>query len=91
MRCNPDVEFPLILGRDFSGTVINKGQDVTDKEMKIGDKVWGVVPVQDQGCHAEFVKVDSYCVILELSHILSFDILQLIYLIPVIQKTSHTR
>ncbi|CAG9811527.1 unnamed protein product [Chironomus riparius] len=58
IRCNTDnIEFPLILGRDFVGTVVHKGLD--NKDYKIGDKIWGVVPVQKQGCHSEFVAVDS--------------------------------
>ena len=55
------LEFPLTLGRDFSGIVIQKGHDVKD-EFSIGDEVWGVVPVQEQGCHAEQVLVSKNCV-----------------------------
>lgn len=49
-----DIEFPLTLGRDFSGTIVSKGHGVKDR-LKIGDEVWGVVPVEQQGCHAEYV------------------------------------
>lgn len=45
-------EIPLILGRDFAGTVVGKGSAVT--EFDIGDEVYGVVKPQNRGCHAEF-------------------------------------
>lgn len=45
-------ELPLILGRDFAGTVVGKGSSVT--EFEIGDEVYGVVKPQNRGCHAEF-------------------------------------
>jgi reticulon-4-interacting protein 1, mitochondrial len=59
MRCQ-EIEFPLVLGRDFVGVVVNKGNAVTD--VKLGDKVFGVVPVHRQGCHAEYVNVERSCV-----------------------------
>lgn len=59
LRCNQDsVEFPLTLGRDFSGTVVNKGMAVRNN-IQLGDKVWGVVPIHRNGCHSEFVAVDA--------------------------------
>ena len=45
--------FPLTLGHDFSGVVVNKGAKVSD--LNIGDKVWGVIPIQDTGSHATHV------------------------------------
>lgn len=54
------LEFPLTLGRDFAGVVLQKGHGVT--EYSIGDEVWGVVPVHDQGCHAEQVLIPKTCV-----------------------------
>lgn len=54
-----DIEFPLILGRDFVGTVVHKGLDIKNSDYKVGDKIWGVMPVHHQGCHCEFVKVDK--------------------------------
>lgn len=51
-------EFPLILGREFSGIVKEKGDKVRD-DIQIGDKVWGLVPVQQPGAHAEYVVVDQ--------------------------------
>ncbi|XP_039293723.1 reticulon-4-interacting protein 1 homolog, mitochondrial [Nilaparvata lugens] len=52
-----DVELPLIMGRDFAGEVVAKGNGVTN--LKIGDRVYGVVPVHQQGCHAQNVVVHS--------------------------------
>ncbi|XP_046630199.1 reticulon-4-interacting protein 1, mitochondrial-like [Neodiprion virginianus] len=52
------IEFPLTLGRDFCGVVVSKGLDVGDR-LKLGEEVWGVVPLEEQGCHAEYVVVDS--------------------------------
>ena len=56
-----DIEFPLTLGRDFSGTVVSKGHGVGER-LKLGDEVWGVVPVEQQGCHAEYV-ITSECLV----------------------------
>lgn len=47
----PQSEFPLILGRDFSGTVLKTGMRV--KKFKVGDKIWGTVSPFRQGSHAE--------------------------------------
>ncbi|XP_015603922.1 reticulon-4-interacting protein 1, mitochondrial isoform X2 [Cephus cinctus] len=52
------IEFPLIMGRDFSGVVISKGHGVGDR-LKLGDKVWGVVSIEQQGCHSSHVVVDN--------------------------------
>lgn len=51
-------EFPLILGREFSGIVKDKGANVRD-DIQIGDKVWGLVSPQRPGAHAEYVVVDQ--------------------------------
>ncbi|XP_033364575.1 reticulon-4-interacting protein 1, mitochondrial isoform X1 [Bombus vosnesenskii] len=53
-----ELELPLTLGRDFSGIVVSKGHGVGDRLM-LGDEVWGVVPVEQQGCHAGYVVVDN--------------------------------
>ncbi|KAL3086045.1 hypothetical protein niasHT_030469 [Heterodera trifolii] len=45
-------QFPLILGRDCSGEVVEKGRAVTD--LDVGDQVIAVVPPHCQGCHSEF-------------------------------------
>lgn len=57
MRKMDNIEFPLTLGRDFSGTVVSKGLSGAN-EIPVGATVWGVVPVHQQGCHAEYVIVD---------------------------------
>lgn len=53
-----DIEFPLTLGRDFSGTIVSKGHGVGER-LQLGDEVWGVIPVEQQGCHAEYVIANS--------------------------------
>jgi len=45
-------EFPLTLGRDFSGVIVDVGSQV--KHLKIGDEVWGAIDAKRQGTHAEF-------------------------------------
>jgi hypothetical protein len=52
------VEFPLVLGRDFSGRVVAKGLGV-GHDINIGDEVWGALPPHLQGCHAQFVRVNK--------------------------------
>ncbi|XP_072102228.1 reticulon-4-interacting protein 1 homolog, mitochondrial isoform X1 [Mobula birostris] len=46
-------EFPLILGRDVSGVIMETGLDVS--YFKPGDQVWAAVPPWKQGTLAEFV------------------------------------
>ncbi|XP_067674421.1 reticulon-4-interacting protein 1 homolog, mitochondrial-like [Haliotis asinina] len=46
-------EFPLTLGRDFSGVVLETGKRVTD--FKPGDQVWGALGAHRQGTHAELL------------------------------------
>ncbi|EFN76030.1 Reticulon-4-interacting protein 1 [Harpegnathos saltator] len=53
-----EIELPLTLGRDFAGIVVSKGYGVGDK-LELGEEVWGVVPVEKQGCHANYVVVNS--------------------------------
>jgi len=52
------LEFPLVLGRDFSGRVVGKGLGV-GQDINIGDEVWGALPPHQQGCHAQFVRVNK--------------------------------
>lgn len=54
----PQVEFPLILGRDFAGEVVAKGNNVST-ELMVGDTVFGVTPPHWQGCHAQYVIADK--------------------------------
>ncbi len=51
------VTFPLILGRDFSGTVAATGPGVDD--LKIGDAVFGVFDAGKEGAYAERVAIKS--------------------------------
>ncbi|KAI4801749.1 hypothetical protein KUCAC02_019624 [Chaenocephalus aceratus] len=55
-------EFPLILGRDVSGVVVDCGSEVT--HVAPGDEVWAAVPPWKQGSLAEFVTLTEY----EVSH-----------------------
>ncbi|XP_076612234.1 NAD(P)H oxidoreductase RTN4IP1, mitochondrial-like [Chaetodon auriga] len=55
-------EFPLILGRDVSGVVVECGSEVT--HFVPGDEVWAAVPPWKQGSLAEFVTLTEY----EVSH-----------------------
>ncbi|XP_008287306.1 reticulon-4-interacting protein 1 homolog, mitochondrial-like [Stegastes partitus] len=57
-----DSEFPLILGRDVSGVVLDCGSEVT--HFTPGDEVWAAVPPWKQGSLAEFVTLTEY----EVSH-----------------------
>lgn len=59
-RINRIEEFPLILGREFTGVVKAKGRFV--RNLKIGDRVWGVVPPHQSGSLAEYVVVNQLTV-----------------------------
>ena len=60
MRCETsDIEFPLTLGRDFVGKIVHKGLDIKNSDYQVGDKVWGVIPVHNQGCHCEYIAIDK--------------------------------
>ncbi|CAH0729420.1 unnamed protein product, partial [Brenthis ino] len=49
-----DVEFPLVVGRDFAGEVALAGAGA---RLRRGARVWGVVPPQRAGAHAQYVLV----------------------------------
>lgn len=55
---NNDSEFPLVLGRDVSGVVVDCGSEVT--HFAPGDEVWAAVPPWKQGSLAEFVTLTEY-------------------------------
>lgn len=62
-QSNDENPFPLTLGREFSGEVVQKGTG-TGRRIAIGDKVWGIVPYSYQGSHADYVVVpQSYVTI----------------------------
>jgi NADPH:quinone reductase-like Zn-dependent oxidoreductase len=50
-------QFPHILGRDFSGLVSAVGEGVTD--LKVGDAVFGVCDVGQEGAYAEKIAVKA--------------------------------
>mgnify|MGYP003346471092 CR=1 FL=1 len=51
------VNFPVILGRDFSGTVSSVGAGVTD--LKVGDEVFGVLETGRDGTYCEKLAVGA--------------------------------
>ncbi|EDW03340.1 reticulon-4-interacting protein 1 homolog, mitochondrial [Drosophila grimshawi] len=64
MRCDPcdDIEFPLTLGREFCGELVQMGMGPCKGELKLGTRVWGVVPLSNaNGAHAEYVVVPASC------------------------------
>nr|XP_024662109.1 reticulon-4-interacting protein 1, mitochondrial isoform X1 [Maylandia zebra] len=50
-------EFPLVLGRDVSGVIMECGLDV--KHFREGDEVWAAIPPWKQGSLAEFVLLSA--------------------------------
>ncbi|XP_056151914.1 reticulon-4-interacting protein 1 homolog, mitochondrial [Lampris incognitus] len=50
-------EFPLVLGRDVSGVIMECGLDV--KYFTAGDEVWAAIPPWKQGSLAEFVVLSA--------------------------------
>lgn len=80
----PTAFFPYVCGRDFSGIVSEVGSDVTD--LAVGDAVFGVLPVGQEGTYCE--KVATKAAVLakkpeDVSHI-DIDALSLIGLTAVI-------
>jgi len=49
--------FPLVLGRDFSGTVSALGSGVTD--LRVGDEVFGVLEAGRDGTYAEKIAIGA--------------------------------
>lgn len=51
-----------IIGCDYSGTVVKLGNNVSNKNIKVGDRVAGCVHgglFTDKGSYAEYLKVQS--------------------------------
>uniref|UniRef100_A0A240PJX7 Uncharacterized protein n=1 Tax=Anopheles atroparvus TaxID=41427 RepID=A0A240PJX7_ANOAO len=80
MRCKDGgIEFPLILGRDFCGEIVQKGLGISSRELEVGDEVWGVVPVHLQGCHADYVAVEKYCLFKKPANLNKIDASAVLY------------
>ncbi len=65
-----DAKFPLVLGRDFSGSVATLGAGVDD--LKVGDAVFGVLEAGREGTYAEKIAITAAIVAKkpgELSHV----------------------
>jgi NADPH:quinone reductase-like Zn-dependent oxidoreductase len=54
---HPNAKFPMIPGRDFSGTVSALGAGVTD--LKVGDAVFGVLDAGREGTYCEKVAIKA--------------------------------
>nr|XP_002122943.1 reticulon-4-interacting protein 1 homolog, mitochondrial-like [Ciona intestinalis] len=54
-------EFPIVLGRDFSGTVVDIGTGVFD--IKLGDDVYGAPMLHTPGSFSDYVCVHLDCVV----------------------------
>jgi NADPH:quinone reductase-like Zn-dependent oxidoreductase len=52
-------EFPLTLGRDFSGKIVGFGKEVDRNKFQIDSEVWGAGNVVYQGTFAQYVTVSS--------------------------------
>ena len=52
-------EFPLILGRDFSGEVVARGKKFPSQH-QVGDDIYGVRWILGHGTHAEYAVVNPY-------------------------------
>ncbi|KAJ3078947.1 NADPh quinone reductase [Quaeritorhiza haematococci] len=53
------LKFPTVLGSDYAGVVVAKGEDVGE-EWKVGDEVYGMLDLTKgcQGAHAEYILAD---------------------------------
>ena len=50
-------DFPLVMGNEFSGVIEKTGSNVT--EFKIGDRVYGRMPLNKIGAFAEYTAIDK--------------------------------
>ena len=53
-----DHRFPLVLGRDFCGTLEDVGGDVGSAQ--VGDRIWGVRPLHDQGTFTDYRQLKAH-------------------------------
>lgn len=51
-------DLPITLGRDFCGKIKSKGSAV-DRNLRIGDTVWGVIEPHQSGSFAEYIVVNQ--------------------------------
>ncbi|KAF5299960.1 hypothetical protein FQA39_LY11333 [Lamprigera yunnana] len=77
MLRSTNLEFPLTLGRDFAGTVIDTGHAA--HKFNIGDSVYGIIPIQRQGSHAQIVLTNEAYVLKRPSHLDSVQAASLLY------------
>lgn len=73
-----ELELPLTLGRDFSGTIVSKGQAV-NSNIKIGDEVYGIVSPHNQGSLSELILVDESLVRAKPVHLSHIEAASLLY------------
>ncbi len=65
------IDFPYILGRDFSGIVSALGSEAAD--FKVGDEVFGVCENGQEGTYAEKIAMDQKLVALKPSNLSHLD------------------
>jgi NADPH:quinone reductase-like Zn-dependent oxidoreductase len=58
-KSNQISRFPYILGRDFSGVVLTIGEGVSDSDLRVGDEVFGVCDVGQEGAYAEKIAIKA--------------------------------
>ena len=57
----------VIIGRDFSGVVLDVGKNVTNVD--VGDGVWSARPLAGDGSLVEFIVIDSWALRLKPAHL----------------------
>ncbi|KAG5890844.1 hypothetical protein JTB14_016277 [Gonioctena quinquepunctata] len=75
---NFELELPLTVGRDFSGTIIAKGHGVRN-ELKVGDEVYGFIPLHKQGSFSEAVLADACYILPKPKHLSAVQSTSLVY------------
>ncbi|GLE03481.1 hypothetical protein PINS_up012383 [Pythium insidiosum] len=55
----PTADAPFRVGFDASGVVVEKGADVTDDKLKVGDHVYSMTPFSAVGTFAEYHVIDA--------------------------------
>ncbi|KAK9888820.1 hypothetical protein WA026_001043 [Henosepilachna vigintioctopunctata] len=73
-----DMELPLTLGRDFCGTIVSKGL-ASNSKFKMGDKVYGFVPLHKQGSFAEYVLAESDHICFQPEHLKPTECTSVVY------------